>query len=341
MNKFLALMISMMCVLGLVACGGSADAEVETKSDLVAAKEYLYTMYKDGNPVTPTDYTVVGVVNIGGVAFDVEWTADSDTVKFAAADKMVTVDVDEMNPEEVVYNLTATLTDAEGNTESVSFQRSVPAAIIIEAGMSYEEIVDLAYTLADGIALDETNRLYGTITSIDTPWSEDYQNITVTIQVGELADKPIQCFRLKGEGAKDLAVGDAITVEGILKNYKGTIEFDAGCVLVGMGEVKDQTAILDAAYALADGIAMTDPVTLTGVISSVDTAYSADYKNVTVTIICDGIEDKPIMCYRLQGEGADVIAVGDTITVTGIMKNYKGTIEFDAKCNLDSYTKAE
>ena len=150
MNKFLALMISMMCVLGLVACGGSADAEVETKSDLVAAKEYLYTMYKDGNPVTPTDYTVVGVVNIGGVAFDVEWTADSDTVKFAAADKMVTVDVDEMNPEEVVYNLTATLTDAEGNTESVSFQRSVPAAIIIEAGMSYEELVDLAYTLADG-----------------------------------------------------------------------------------------------------------------------------------------------------------------------------------------------
>ena len=189
--------------------------------------------------------------------------------------------------------------------------------------------------------MEDSYRLFGTITNIDTPYSADYQNITVTIQIGELADKQIMCYRLKGEGADALAVGDAITVEGILKNYKGTIEFDAGCVLVGMGEVKDQTAILDAAYALADGIAMTDPVTLTGVISKVDTAYSADYKNVTVTIICDGVEDKPIMCYRLQGEGADVIAEGDTITVTGIMKNYKGTIEFDAKCNLDSYTKAE
>lgn len=340
MKKIISLMISMMCVLSLVACGGTA-AETETTSDLVTAKDYLHAMYKDGNPVTPTDYTVVGVVNIGGVEFDVEWTADSDTVKFAEADKMVTVDVDEMNPEEVVYNLTATLKDAEGNTESVSFQRSVPAAIIIEAGMSYEEIVDLAYTLSDGIALEETNRLFGTITSIDTAYSDEYKNITVTIQVGDKADKLIQCYRLKGEGAEALAVGDAITVEGILKNYKGTIEFDAGCVLVGMGEVKDQSSILEAAYALADGIAMTDPVTLTGVISKVDTAYSADYKNVTVTIICDGVEDKPIMCYRLQGEGADVIAEGDTITVTGIMKNYKGTIEFDAKCNLDSYTKAE
>jgi hypothetical protein len=39
------------------------------------------------------------------------------------------------------------------------------------------------------------------------------------------------CYRLSGEGAADLQVGDTITVTGILKNYKGTIEFDAGCVL--------------------------------------------------------------------------------------------------------------
>ena len=190
MKKFISLMISMMCVLSLVACGGTA-AETETTSDLVTAKDYLHAMYKDGNPVTPTDYTVVGVVNIGGVEFKVTWTADSDTVKFTEADKMVTVDVDEKNPEEVVYNLTATLSDAEGNTESVSFQRSVPAAIIIEAGMSYEQIVEAAYKLQDGIAMEETYRLFGTITNIDTPYSEDYHNITVTIQIGELADKQI------------------------------------------------------------------------------------------------------------------------------------------------------
>ena len=42
------------------------------------------------------------------------------------------------------------------------------------------------------------------------------------------------CFRLKGEQAAGLAVGDTITVTGTLMNYNGTIEFDAGCKL---GEV--------------------------------------------------------------------------------------------------------
>ena len=45
------------------------------------------------------------------------------------------------------------------------------------------------------------------------------------------------CYRLTGEGAQNLKVGDQITVEGVLKNYKGTIQFDKGCKLVGYGEV--------------------------------------------------------------------------------------------------------
>ena len=52
------------------------------------------------------------------------------------------------------------------------------------------------------------------------------------------------------------------------------------------------------------------------------------------------VEGKDMMCYRLQGEGAKDLAIGDTITVTGTIKNYKGTIEFDAKCNLDAVVKA-
>lgn len=43
-----------------------------------------------------------------------------------------------------------------------------------------------------------------------------------------LEDYLIQCYRLTGEGAKDLKEGDEITVTGILKNYKGTVEFDKG-----------------------------------------------------------------------------------------------------------------
>ena len=43
---------------------------------------------------------------------------------------------------------------------------------------------------------------------------------------------PIQCYRLTGEGADKLAEGDVITVSGVIKNYKGTIEFDKGCTFV-------------------------------------------------------------------------------------------------------------
>ena len=130
----------------------------------------------------------------------------------------------------MTYTLTATLSNAAGETLRVSFAHKVPAAMILE-GMSYEEIVAAAYSLEAGLALEDTQRLYGTVTKIDTPWSDEYKNITVTLQVGELADQPIQCYRLSGEVAQSLEVGSAFVVDGTIKNYKGTIEFDKGCTL--------------------------------------------------------------------------------------------------------------
>ena len=199
---------------------------------------------------------------------------------------------------------------------------------------SYDEIVSAGYELEEGAALEGTQRLFGTVVSIDTPFSAEYNNITVTMAVKGMEEYPVQCFRLAGEGADALAVGDEITVEGTIKNYKGTIEFDAGCAYIGKGEILNQAKLLENAYALEEGAAMLNATALKGVITSIDTPFSAEYNNVTVTMVCDGIEDKPIQCYRLSGEGADKLAVGDEIAVFGIIKNYKGTIEFDAGCTL-------
>ena len=310
-------------------------AEVATAPYMGNARSYLRTMYKKSPETTMTDYDVVGSVNIGGTAYPVTWTADSETIKITAKeDGMVTIDVDEKNPEEVAYVLTATITSpVTGETAEVSFKHKVPAAMILD-GLSYEEIVAAAYTLEDGLAMDKPQRLYGTIVKIPTPYSPDYKNITVDIQIGDLADQPIQCYRLSGEGADQLQVGDKITVEGIIKNYKGTIEFDKGCVLVGFGEIISQQAYLDVAYALGEGAAMPAATALEGEIIKIDTPYSEDYKNITVTIVCDGKTEQPIMCYRLKGEGAATLAVGDKIAVWGTIKNYKGTIEFDSGCQL-------
>ena len=307
------------------------EAPTEAASGLNDAVAYVKTIYKNAAEVTAKDYQVVGTVPVGLERFEVVWSVDvaEDLVAIVVGeDGMVTVDVNEESTEEVAYVLTATLTDGN-DTQSLSWNHILPATMDVD-GMTYAEIVDMAYALEDQVSTEDSFRLFGTIVSIDTPWSDDYQNITVTISVAGREDKPIQCYRLSGEGAKDLAVGDAITVEGVLKNYKGTYEFDKG-VLVGMGEHVDQAALLKAAFALGEGAAMDYPAVLTGTIVEIPTAWSDEYGNITVNM---GFGDQIVQCYRLTGEGAKDLAVGDTITVAGVIKNYKGTIEFDKGCKL-------
>ncbi|MBQ8381794.1 MAG: hypothetical protein IJX47_01165 [Clostridia bacterium] len=217
-----------------------------------------------------------------------------------------------------------------------------------------EEIVNAAYALESGASLDGTYTLTGVITTVNTAYNETYKNVTVTIQVGDMTDKLIQCYRMKGEGADTIKTGDTITVTGTLKNFNGTVEFDAGCTLDNVVPGKEEVVIyetaeeiVNAAYELEVGASLSDShnYTLTGVITSVDTEYSEQYKNVTVTIVVDGMTDKPIVAFRLKGDGADVIKVGDTITVTGAIVNWDNkdgtsTVEFNSGCTLDSYTAA-
>ena len=214
-----------------------------------------------------------------------------------------------------------------------------------------DAILDAAYALKDGQTMNSNVTLTGIITEIDTPWSDQYSNISVVIVVDGDTERPLLCYRLKGEGAKELIVGDTVTVTGKIKNYQGIIEFDAGCNLDKVEKTGVPTeapevdttsveSILKAAYALKNGEKLGETVTLTGVIKKIDTEWSNQYKNITVTIEIEGFADMPIMCYRLKGDGAKDLKIGDTITVTGVIKNYKGTIEFDAGCTLVSVTKA-
>jgi len=92
-------------------------------------------------------------------------------------------------------------------------------------------IVDEAYNLNEGESMPFASILTGTIESIQTEWDEAKQYITVTITVEGREEKPILCYRLTGEGADDLKVGDTITVKGAIWNYKGTIQFSSGCVI--------------------------------------------------------------------------------------------------------------
>ena len=218
------------------------------------------------------------------------------------------------------------------------------------------EIVNALYALADNESMTGPFTVTGVITALDT-----YNNPTIVVE--NMTDKPVYCYKLKDDR---FVVGATITVTAdSMKNYKGTYEF-MNCTLDSIelpGDVppaddssssntdtpsssEDSTTpsnpttpaeIVNAAYALEKGASLSGTYTLTGVVFAVTDAFNSQYNNVTVIIIVDGMTDKPMTCYRMKGEGADIIGKADTITVTGAIKNYNGTVEFDSGCTLDSY----
>ncbi len=213
------------------------------------------------------------------------------------------------------------------------------------AGKTPAEIVDAAYELASGESFEVNATLTGVITAVNTPYSDQYGNVTVTIAVEGKEDKPIECYRLAGEGADTITVEDTITVTGILTNYNGKIEFAQGCtldaVVKGDFEIEipeDPKEIVDAAFALEEGTSLLYEATLEGEIVKIDTAYDETYGNISVTISVEGTDGmKELLCYRMkaaEGEDASALKVGDVIAVTGTIKNYYGTIEYDTGCTF-------
>ena len=348
MKKIMSWVLLVAMLLGMFAgCGKSQDptqpstdpveipeVTVTGENNALDVVNYLQAIYKDSGAKTAGNFERFGIVRIAGVPYEVVWTADvgEDLVKIIVNDDgTVTIDVNEKCPEDTIYVLTATITDANGNTETASWEYLLPGTASLE---EMHATIDEAYALEKGEALTEERVLTGVIKSIDTPYSDQYKNITVTIQVEGREDKPIMCYRLKGEGAAELNPGDTITVQGLLKNYNGTIEFDAGCQLTSVEKTgtpvvipTDHHQILQDVYALGDNESLPyGPITLTGRICSIDTPYSEQYKNITVSIIIDWYT---IKCYRLKGEGAESLEMNDIITVKGYIKKYNGTREFE------------
>ena len=203
-----------------------------------------------------------------------------------------------------------------------------------------------AYALENGAFLEGSYTLKGIITKIDSPFNPSYGNVSVLIVVDGLEEYPILCYRLSGEGADKIGVGDTVVVTGSIKNYNGTIEFDQGCTLdswadTGADEkpLEDQKEIVKAAYALPVGDSLPFIYTLTGVVTEIETPYDEEFGSVSVIIVVEDLYDMPILCYRLKGDGASELDVGYTVTVTGTIKNYNGTVEFNSGATLDSYSK--
>ena len=109
------------------------------------------------------------------------------------------------------------------------------------------EILQSAYEIQPGETLETAYILTGTIVSIDTEYNTNYHNMTFTMVVDGDVEHLVKCYRVSGckyyvdaEGnhyvasLADLAVGDTVTVQGMITNYQGTVEFAQGCQVIVM-----------------------------------------------------------------------------------------------------------
>ena len=218
-------------------------------------------------------------------------------------------------------------------------------------------------------ATESTNFVGGLATLVNREDVTDAEKLAYEVAAIDVKDKfkGADSFRLPTKGSRFTDVTIEWAVEGnelvtlnarkdrlTIAEYteKGTATLTA---TIKAGEVSETVTIpltltlplttaeeiVNAAYALASGEKLDEAYTLTGVITSIKDAYSSQYSNVSVVIQVGDMTEKLITCYRMKGTGADVIKVGDTITCTGILTNYNGTIEFEAGCTLDSYVEGE
>ena len=336
-KAFLYSLVAVLCLLTVVGCSTSNNTASEP-SGLTKAKSYLYAMYKDKAVATASDYTVVDTVMINGVSYSVEWSSDVDAsaVSFIPGDKhMVTVDVNEKTPVDVAYTLTATLSDSEGNTETVSFPHTIPA---------FKESSWAEYKAA---ADDSTLVVRGVVTGIMSKTKGNSSNC-LYIQDGDggyyvyaMAADPIE---------SGIEVGMTVRVTGAKDTYSGTLEIaNATVEILDSGKTEyapaDWTLKYEAATSLKDEALTKEQallVTIKGVeVTSQDTSsgYYKFKKNGLESYVRISSSvcpiDKDAQTALKNGHAEHY---GWTADVTGVICVYDGAFYLSPVEGFDAFT---
>lgn len=246
----------------------------------------------------------------------VAWTvAENDYVTIADGKLNVTVPATA-----ATVKLTATITCGEA-TATKEFELSlVPAT---------QMTIPEALAAADGTTI----AVSGTVCDIGEAWNAGYGNMSVTIK--DEAGNELYVYRLTTK----VALGDIITVTGVMATYKENRQIGQGSVAVINGHDSSYDVVEYTKMSLTEAAAAEDGtlVEVSGTVCQVNNAWSDQYSNMNVTITDD--EGNKLYVYRLatkvtrgdiitvQGkvgsyEGAKQIAAGATATVTGHDKNY-------------------
>ena len=196
-------LVLVMCITAFVACNPTEQPDL---SGLNGAKDYIVAQYGDVATDTSADYQRPAKAPFNGVYYDIAWTvavtsgpATGITVT-DAVDGFVTIDVDEFTAEDIVYTLTATVSDGNGNTVTATFNHKVPAFNSL--------------TVAEFLALEDGEDVYAIIGYVMASGAnEDYAGSFV------VADETGAIFSYN---KKIVNVGDKVVVWGSKTTYSGT-----------------------------------------------------------------------------------------------------------------------
>ena len=387
MKKLLALILAVICCLGMVACGGEDHSK--TLDDAISM---LNMNYKDMNR-TPADYQLVGSIPVSGKTVKVTWTVSNSAIKVVKDGKFYTIDVPDVNDTEAAYVLKATVSIG-GQKKTKEFNLTLPVIIfdpyesepaentafklMLTQGTLGGKNLFATHTISGGkyyASTDDVNAApdffaekveggYKFYTMIDGAKSYvlAYLEGTSKRLKYDAAEGTVWYYKEDCKAWFTMITGDEYCF-GTYSSYdtfcisdgsymkpetSGTTQFPANLITkenVAKLQPADEVVIYDTiaeiydeAAKLADNALLSGghKYTLTGTITSIDTPYDDGYGNVTVTI---DVEGKAFQCFRLKGDGADTIKVGDTITVEGPVSAYKGKVQVN-QGDLKSVTAA-
>lgn len=242
---------------------GTTDTSVKLTATIAIGETSTTKEFNVTVTATTPEYTVT-FANVTGATVNVQ--VDGAAIETGAKveqGKTLTISVTVVDTENyVLVAVKAGATTLEAVDGKYTHQVVADVEITVEVKESLntpEKIVNAAYALAKDTSLEGTYTLTGVITAIKTPYDSSFGNITVIIVVDGLTDKPIECFRMKGTDADKLMVNDTITVTGTLKNFRGTVEFDAGCTfankVTGISTISvSEESSANATVTIADGL---------------------------------------------------------------------------------------
>ena len=164
-----------------------------------------------------------------------------------------------------------------------------------------------AIAAADGKKVAVT----GTVCTINTIWTDENNNFSVTIIDGE--GNQLYIYRL----ATKVSLGDIITVKGSMATYNGNRQVGQG----GTATIDGHDANYDyAEMSIKEALNAPDNtnIIVSGIVVEIDVAYDPYYNNMSIYLSSDnGVR---IYVYRLKGE----VSNGDIITIKGSMGTYNG-----------------